>query len=114
MHGIRINLAFPAENKLEQASTAAPAEKASPQLPEAVPEIEQEVQLVLSYCQLYLLKQAALVCGEELGVILQAQPAEPIPQPVAQNTITVAYQTGWKRVMLHYRADGQGTSQPAV
>lgn len=74
------------ENKLEQASTAAPAEKASPQLPEAVPEIEQE-----------------------------AQPAEPIPQPVAQNTITVAYQTGWKRVMLHYRADGLAwTDLPGV
>lgn len=45
----------------------------------------------------------------------QQQESIPEEQAGTQNIITIAYETGWRRVMMHYSADGQAwTNLPGV
>jgi hypothetical protein len=47
-------------------------------------------------------------CKSTLLILFQ----EPTPEKQAspQNIITIAYESGWRQVMMHYSADGQGSA----
>ena len=43
-----------------------------------------------------------------------SQESIPEEQAGTQNIITIAYETGWRRVMMHYSADGQGSASTDI
>lgn len=63
---------------------------------------------MLSYC---CASAWLLIECKHFIVLLQGPPVSSNSHVVGQNIITLAYQTGWPRVMMHYSVDSQSRSK---